>query len=37
VYVMGALRLGAGGFAVALFAMLGVLWWREIRKKGGTP
>jgi len=31
-YVMGALRLGSGAFAVALVAMLGVLWWRELRK-----
>ena len=31
-YVMGALRLGSGAFAVALVALLGVLWWREIRK-----
>jgi protein SCO1/2 len=31
-YVMGVLRLGSGAFAVALAALLGVLWWREIRK-----
>ena len=35
-YVMGALRLGSGFFAVALAAMLGVLWWREA-KKGKQP
>ena len=35
-YVMGALRLGAGAFAAALFALLGVLWWREVRKKGAA-
>jgi protein SCO1/2 len=34
-YVMGALRLGSGFFAVALAALLGVLWWREIRQKKG--
>lgn len=31
-YVMGALRLGSGAFAVALAALLGVLWWREVKK-----
>jgi len=31
-YVMGALRVGSGFFAVALAALLGVLWWREARK-----
>jgi protein SCO1/2 len=31
-YVMGALRLGSGFFAVALAAFLGVLWWREAKK-----
>ncbi len=31
-YVMGALRLGAGFFGAALFALLGVLWWREVKK-----
>ncbi len=30
-YVMGVLRLGAGFFAAALAALLGVLWWRELR------
>jgi protein SCO1/2 len=32
-YVMGALRLGSGFFAVALAALLGVLWWREVRQR----
>jgi protein SCO1/2 len=31
-YVMGALRLGSGAAALALLTLLGVLWWREIRK-----
>jgi protein SCO1 len=31
-YVVGALRLGSGFFAVALAAFLGVLWWREAKK-----
>ncbi|MCA1827823.1 MAG: SCO family protein [Myxococcales bacterium] len=31
-YVMGALRIGSGAFAVALVALLGVLWWRELHK-----
>ena len=31
-YVMGALRVGSGAFAVALAALLGVLWWREAHK-----
>ena len=31
-YVMGALRIGSGAFAVALAALLGVLWWRERHK-----
>jgi protein SCO1/2 len=31
-YVIGALRLGSGFFAVALAAFLGVLWWRESKK-----
>jgi len=31
-YVMGALRLGSGAAAVALIALLGILWWRETRK-----
>jgi protein SCO1/2 len=31
-YVMGALRLGSGAAAVALLTLLGVLWWREVRK-----
>jgi protein SCO1 len=35
-YVMGALRVGAGFFAAALAALLGVLWWRE-GKKGARP
>src|SRR5204863_3838042 len=34
-YVMGALRLGSGFFAAALITLLGVLWWREV-KKGKT-
>lgn len=34
-YVLGAVQFGSGFFAVALAALLGVLWWREIRKKGG--
>jgi len=33
-YVMGALRLGSGAFAVALAALLGALWWREIHRRG---
>lgn len=33
-YVMGTLRVGASFFAVALAALLGVMWWREIKKKG---
>ena len=32
-YVLGALRLGSGAFAAALIALLGTLWWREVRKK----
>ena len=38
-YVMGALRLGSGAFAVALAVLLGALWWREIRRQGrrGRP
>ena len=32
VYVMGILQYGAGFFGVALLTLLGVLWWREIRK-----
>jgi protein SCO1/2 len=35
-YVMGALRLGSGFFAAALAALLGVLWWRELKQKKGT-
>jgi protein SCO1 len=35
-YVMGALRLGSGFFAVALAALLGVLWWRELKQKRGS-
>jgi len=31
-YLMGALRIGSGAFAVALAALLGVLWWREIHR-----
>jgi protein SCO1/2 len=31
-YVMGALRAGSGFFALALAALLGVLWWREAKK-----
>jgi protein SCO1/2 len=31
-YVMGALRVGSAAFAVALAALLGVLWWRETHK-----
>lgn len=34
-YVMGALRLGSGFFAVALAALLGALWWREIKQRKG--
>ncbi len=33
-YVMGALRLGSGFFAAALAGLLGVLWWREAKRKG---
>ena len=33
VYVMGVLRYGAGFFATGLVALLGALWWREIKKK----
>ncbi len=36
-YVMGALRLGSGFFAAALIALLGALWWREVRTKGKKP
>jgi len=37
-YVMGALRLGASGFALALAALLGFLWWREIKSaRAGRP
>jgi protein SCO1/2 len=32
-YVLGALRLGSGFFAVALAGLLGTLWWREKKKK----
>ena len=32
-YVMGALRIGSGMFALALAGLLGVLWRRELRKK----
>ena len=35
-YVMGALRFGSGFFAVALAALLGALWWREIKHKKET-
>ena len=35
-YVMGVLQYGAGFFGVALIALLGVLWWREIRKARAT-
>jgi hypothetical protein len=33
---MGVLRYGAGFFATGLVALLGALWWREIKikKKG---
>lgn len=31
-YVIGALRLGSGFFAIALAALLGTLWWREHKK-----
>lgn len=34
-WVMGALRAGSGFFALALAALLGVLWWREARRKEG--
>lgn len=33
-YAMGALRIGAGFFGAALAGLLGVLWWREAKKKG---
>ena len=36
VYVMGVLQYGAGFFGVALFTLLGALWWREIRKARGA-
>ncbi len=32
-YVMGAIQLGSGFFAVALAGLLGVLWWREVKQK----
>lgn len=32
-YVVGALRLGSGACAVALFALLGFLWRRETKRK----
>jgi protein SCO1/2 len=35
VYVMGVLRYGAGFFGVVLAALLGALWWRELRHKRG--
>lgn len=31
-YVMGAVRLGSSAVAVGLFALLGVLWRREVKK-----
>jgi protein SCO1/2 len=34
-YVMGALRYGAGFFGAALAALLGVLWYREVKQKKG--
>jgi protein SCO1 len=34
-YVVGVLRYGAGFFGVALAALLGVLWWRELKQKKG--
>jgi protein SCO1/2 len=33
-WVMGALRLGSGFFAAALAGLLGILWWREAKRKG---
>ena len=32
-YVVGALRLGSGVCALALFALLGFLWRRETKRK----
>jgi len=34
-YVVGALRYGAGFFAALLGALLGVLWWRELKQRKG--
>lgn len=36
-YVMGALRAGSGLFAVALLALLGILWWREAKRTRPLP
>ena len=35
-YVMGAIRLGSGFFALLLAALLGVLWWREAKNRKGS-
>jgi protein SCO1 len=35
-YVIGALQYGAGFFGAALVALLGALWWREIKKARGA-
>ena len=35
-WVMGALRLGSGFFAALLAGLLGVLWWREAKRKGSA-
>jgi protein SCO1/2 len=32
-YVLGALRLGSGFFALALAGLLGFMWWRESKNK----
>jgi protein SCO1/2 len=34
-YVVGALRYGAGFFGALLGALLGVLWWRELKQRKG--
>ena len=33
VYAWGVLRLGAGAAGLALFTLLGTLWWGELKKK----
>jgi hypothetical protein len=33
---MGVLQYGAGFFGAALCALLGVLWWRELKHRKGS-